>query len=378
MIDIKRNTDIRAIQKLLEVFPIVIILGPRQVGKTTLAKAFQPDHHFDLENPRDIVRLANPQLALESLEGLIMIDEAHHKPDLFPLLRYMVDNVPNQRYMLLGSSSSNLKNQSGESLAGRVGYHHLSGFKIDEIGQDYWQQLWLNGGFPKSYLAQDQTASMLWRNNFIATFLESDLSILGHNVLTNKMYRLWIMVSHYHGRTVNYAQLARALDLSDKTIKNYLDILEETFMIRLLQPWYANVKKRLVKSPKVYIRDSGIFHALQGISTRDQLLTNPILGTSWEGFALEEVINQLHKRSNEVFFYAAHSGVEVDLFFKKQGKNIGIEFKYKDAPRTTKSMHQAIDDLALDHLYVVYPGTESYALTQKIEVVPLTSFTELI
>lgn len=368
---INREKDTKIVNQLMQVFPVTTMLGPRQVGKTTLAQSFAPNHVFDLENPRDLVALENPQLTLEKLTGLIMIDEVQQKPDLFPLIRYLVDNNFEQKYLLLGSASSSLKQQSGESLAGRIGYHYLTGFNLTEVGLENWQSLWLRGGFPRSYLANSEIESALWRRNFVSTFLEKDLAIFGKNIPSTTMYRLWVMVSHYHGQTLNYTQLGRSLDLSPKTVKNYLAILEDTFMIRLLMPWHANVSKRLVKSPKLYIRDSGIFHSLQGIETLEELYTNPNLGASWEGFALEEVIAYLGKRDSEVFFYGAHSGVELDLFFHHKGQKIGVEFKFKDAPTTTKSMYQAIEDLQLDKLFVLYPGAQSYDLTDKIKVISL-------
>ena len=235
------------------------------------------------------------------------------------------------------------------------------------------ETIMVEGRFPRAYLVDSEMESILWRRNFIATFLEKDLAIFEKNIPSTVMYRLWTMASHYHGQTLNYAQLARSLDLRPKKIKNYLSILEDTFMIRLLMPWYANVSKRLVKSPKLYIRDTGLFHALQGIESAEQLYTHPNLGASWEGFALEEIIAFLGKRDNEVFFYGAHSGVELDLFFHHKGEKIGIEFKFKDAPTTTKSMHQAIEDLQLDKLFVIYPGERSYALTATIQVIALSA-----
>lgn len=368
---IERQKDQNAIADLLKIFPITAILGPRQVGKTTLAKTFGPDHIFDLENPRDFALLENPQLALERLEGLIMIDEIQRKAELFPLLRYLVDNNPKQRFLILGSASSNLRQQSGESLAGRIGYHYLTGLNLTETGADSMEELWLRGGFPRSFLTETDSQSMTWRTNFISTFLEKDLNVLGINVPAATMYRFWTMVSHYHGQTINYSELGRSFGINDKTAKLYLSILEDTFMVRQLMPWYANVGKRLVKSPKIYLRDSGIFHALQSINTIHELRTNPKIGASWEGFALEELVSILGKRDSEVFFYAAHSGVEVDLYWQDKGKKMGAEFKYIDAPKTTKSMHQAIADLDLDELWVVYPGNKKYQLTEKIWVVPL-------
>lgn len=373
-----RKKDFQGVYELLKVFPVTAILGPRQVGKTTLSKEFKPDHIFDLENPRDLLVLQNPQLALEQLEGLIMIDEVQQLPTLFPLLRYLVDSNPNQKYLLLGSASSSLRQQSGESLAGRIGYYYLTGLNLSEAGSDQVQKLWLRGGFPRSFLTSNDTSSLLWRSNFIATFLEKDLAVFGKNIPSTDMYRLWVMLSHYHGSTVNYSDLGRSLGVSDKTVKHYLSILEDTFMVRLLQPWFANVKKRLVRSPKVYIRDSGIYHALQSIETIDDLRKHPSIGASWEGYAIEEIVSLLDKRDNEVFFYGAQSGVELDLFWQNKGKNYGVEFKYKDAPSTTKSMHQAISDLDLHKLWVVYPGDKVYDLTEKIKVVPLSAIKDFL
>lgn len=368
---IERKKDIREITTLMKVFPVTAILGLRQTGKTTLSKAFKPDHVFDLENPRDMAVLVNPQLALEKLEGLILIDEVQRKPELFPLLRYLVDNYPSQRYLILGSASSSLKQQSGESLAGRIGYHYLTGLTLSDTGQSSIDTLWLRGGFPRSYLAQDDEQSMLWRTNFISTFLEKDLALLGSSIPSSVMYRFWLMLSHYHGQTLNYSELGRSFGISDKTVKSYVSILEDTFMIRLLMPWHTNLGKRLVKSPKIYFRDSGIFHALQHIPSINDLRTNPKVGASWEGFAMIELVSFLSKRDNEIFFYASHAGVELDLFWHEKGKVFGAEFKYMDAPKLTKSMHQAISDLSLDHLWIIYPGDKSYPLSEQVTVVPL-------
>ena len=370
--NIERKRDYQGIRALLDLFPVTAILGPRQVGKTTLAQTFQPDHIFDLENPRDLSALENSQLALENLSGLIVIDEVQRKPELFPLLRFLADKKPTQRYLLLGSASSSLKQQSGESLAGRIGYYYLSGLNLLNVGVENLTTLWLRGGFPRSFLANDDAQSALWRTNFISTFLERDLAILGINIPSATMYRFWLMLSHYHGQVVNYSEIGRSFGVSDKTVRQYLSILEDTFMIRMLMPWYANVGKRLVKSPKLYLRDAGIFHILQSIDSWKVLRSHPKLGASWEGFALEETVTYLSKRDNEVFFYASHGGVKVDLFWQDEGKKWGAEFKFMDAPKITKSMYQAIDDLMLDHLWVIYPGDRSYPLAEKITVLPLT------
>ncbi len=369
-ITIERKKDYLGVKTLMALFPVTAILGPRQVGKTTLSQTFHPDHAFDLENPRDLSALDNPQLALENLTGLIVIDEVQRKPELFPLLRFLADKKPGQRYLLLGSASSNLKQQSGESLAGRIGYYYLNGLSLTDVGFENLNSLWLRGGFPRSFLAQDDAQSALWRSNFISTFLERDLALLGINIPSATMYRFWVMLSHYHGQVVNYSEIGRSFGVSDKTVRQYLAILEDTFMIRMLTPWHANVGKRLVKSPKLYLRDAGIFHALQSIDSWPILRSHPKLGASWEGFALEETIASLSKRDNEVFFYASHGGVEVDLFWQDQGKKWGAEFKFMDAPKVTRSMHQAIEDLTLDHLWVIYPGDLIYSLTEKITVLP--------
>ncbi|MEL7119794.1 MAG: ATP-binding protein [Bacteroidota bacterium] len=375
---IDRPKDKKAILNLLEVFPVTAILGPRQVGKTTLAKTFKPDHIFDLENPRDMVLLENPQLALESLNGLIMIDEIQRKAELFPLLRYLVDQNPDQKYLILGSASSSLRQQSGESLAGRIGYHYLTGLNLTEVEIENIDKLWLRGGFPRSFLTNTEEQSLTWRNNFIATFLERDLRLLGINIPASTMFRFWIMLSHYHGQTINYSELARSFGISSKTVKVYLSILEDTFMLRQLMPWHVNVGKRLVKSPKIYLRDSGIFHALQSIENHQTLRTHPKLGASWEGFALEEIVSLVGKRDSEVFFYGTHGGVELDLYWQEGKNKIGVEFKFMDAPRTTKSMHQAVSDLALSKLFVVYPGDRIYPLTEKIIVTPLKDIGSLL
>ncbi len=315
--------------------------------------------------------MESPQLALENLKGLIMIDEIQRKSEIFPLLRFLVDNRPDQRYLILGSASSTLRQQSGESLAGRIGYYYLTGLNLTETGTASLESLWLRGGFPRSFLAQSNESSLVWRQNFISTFLERDLNILGISIPAATMYRFWVMLSHYHGQTMNYSELGRSFGVSDKTVKQYLSMLEDTFMVRVLMPWHANVDKRLVKSPKIYIRDSGIFHALQDIGNIEALKTNPKLGASWEGFALEETVSMLQKRDTEVFFYGSHAGVEVDLFWQSGGKNYAAEFKFMDAPKTTRSMQQAIEDLSLHQLWVIYPGDKNYALSENITVIPL-------
>jgi len=369
-----RTEYLEQLRKLTQQFPVTAILGSRQCGKTTLARAMGGDHYFDLENPRDMERLSQPQLALESLKGLIVIDEIQRFPDLFPLIRFLVDTNKNQRYLILGSASRDLISQSSESLAGRIGYMYLGGFSINETGGEHWRTLLLRGGYPRSFLAGNDEQSYEWRQQYITTFLERDIPALGISIPSLTLRRFWIMLSHYHGQILNYSELARSFGISDSTVKRYIDILCGTFMVRLLMPWHVNISKRLVKAPKLYIRDSGLFHALQSITSDEELLANPKKGASWEGFALEEIVRTLKKSENEVFFYATHSGAEIDLFWMNRGKNYGAEFKFGDAPSITRSMGSCINDLSLEKLFVVYPGDKQYSLSEKIEVVPLGNF----
>lgn len=368
---VSRPKDLKEIQKLNRLFPVVAILGARQCGKTTLSHMLASTHRFDLENPVDLARLDQPKLALENLKGLIIIDEIQRKPDLFPLIRYLVDTNPKQKYLILGSASRDLIQQGSESLAGRIAYYHLSGFGLSDIKLDQIKSLWLRGGFPRSFLAKSEEESWLWRENYITTFLERDIPQLGIHVPAQSLRRFWLMISHYHGQVLNYSEISRSFGVSDMTIKKYIDILTGTFMTRTLQPWFNNTKKRLVKSPKIYLRDSGIFHCLQTVARREQLLTHPKLGASWEGFALEMLIQQLRLPEERFFFWATHSGAEVDLFWQDKGKNLAVEFKYHEAPRLTPSMKSACEDLSLEKLYVIYPGDQNYQLAENIFVMPL-------
>jgi len=354
---IDRIDALYKLRKMIEQFPVTAILGSRQCGKTTLARSMKGDHYFDLENPRDQELLSHPQLALESLKGLIVIDEIQRIPELFPLLRFLVDSKKDQRYLILGSASRDLISQSSETLAGRIGYLYLDGFSISETGAENWRTLLLRGGYPRSFLAGNDEQSYEWRQQYITTFLERDVPA--------------------HGQTLNYTELARSFGISDTTVKRYIDILCGTFMVRLLMPWHTNISKRLVKAPKLYIRDSGIFHTLQSIVSQSDLSTNPKRGASWEGFALEETIRMLDKSENEVFFYATHSGAEIDLFWMDHGKNFGAEFKFSDAPSITRSMTACVKDLALEKLFVIYPGDRKYLLSDKIEVVPLETSSDV-
>lgn len=348
------------------------ILGPRQCGKTTLARTMNADHYFDLENPQDAARLDQPQLALEDLTGLIVIDEIQRMPELFTLLRYLVDQGRKRKFLILGSASRDLIRQSSESLAGRIAYYYLGGFRLHDIGPENMKTLWLRGGLPKSFLAASDEESYLWRNQYVTTFLERDIPQLGITIPARTLRRFWLMLSNYHGQILNYAELGRSFGVSDMTVRKYCDILEGTFMIRILQPWYANIGKRIVKRPKLYLRDSGLFHALLSIEKPEQLYASPKLGASWEGFAMDCICRTLGKEDADLYFWHTHGGAELDLFWQWGGQYWGAEFKYEDAPRLTRSMQTALEDLQLARLWVVYPGKSSYALADNIQVVPLS------
>jgi len=366
-----RSGEISLIQRKIRFNPVTAILGPRQCGKTTLAKAVLPDHSFDLENPRDVVRLEQSQTVLESLNGLVMIDEIQRKPELFPLLRYLVDQTPDRRFLILGSASQELNQQSSESLAGRISFLPLAGFRLADVGIiELWKH-WMRGGYPRAFLANDDMECQDWLENYIATFLERDIPSFGIRVPATTIRRFWTMLAHVHGNILNYSELGRSLQVTDNAVRGYVDILEHTFMIRVLRPWFTNTSKRLVKNPKVYIRDSGILHQLLSIGAMAQLQSHPKLGASWEGYALEECAKSIGLRSEQLYFWATHSGAEVDLFWTANGKNWAIEFKFEDAPRMTRSMHSALVDLELERLWVVYPGKDVYPLHEKVQTLPI-------
>lgn len=371
---IQRQADEDAVLQLMRIFPVTAILGARQCGKTTLARHLSFDHYFDLENTQDLMALDNAQLALSGLKGVIVIDEVQRKPDLFPLLRYLVDSSLDQKYVLLGSASPSLLRQSSESLAGRIGFHNMAGFSVSDVGASAVDSLWSRGGYPRSFLSSSDEDSFIWRRNYTMTFIERDIPQLGINIPSQTLLRFWMMLAHYHGQVINYSELSRSFGVSDHTVRRYTDLLENTFMIRVLQPWHSNMSKRLVKRPKIYFRDSGLFHYLFSIKGHDDLIRHPKLGASWEGFALEEVCRTIKKSPGEVFFWATHSGAECDLLWMEKGKYYGVEFKCADAPKITKSMLSAINDLSLEHLWVVYPGKQKYMLAENITVVPLESF----
>lgn len=366
---------------LIQQFPAVCLLGSRQVGKTTLARfcadvvkdQYPAVHFFDLENPEDLVTLSNPQLALSQLEGLIIIDEIQRRPDLFPLLRVLIDaSGKKQRWLVLSSASRDLLNQSSESLAGRIAYLEIQPFSLTETQES--QHLWLRGGFPGSYLANSETSSFEWRKQYVKTFLEQDIPNFGIQIAAPNLRRFWMMIAHYHGNILNMDDLSRSLGINNKSIRYYVDILISTFMVRQLQPWWENISKRQVKSPKIYLRDSGLLHYLLDIENLDVLSRNPKMGASWEGFALEELIRCLHVDSENCYFWSTHQQAELDLLIFHKGKRLGFEFKYTDAPKLTKSMRIACDDLHLDELTVIYPGTRKYLLAENIHVMSLSDY----
>lgn len=375
-----RPAFIEKIGRYFKTHPIVALLGPRQCGKTTLAKMFAKEqtklpreNYFDLENPADLKRLSEPLLALKDLSGLIIIDEIQKLESLFPLLRVLVDQEDNDRqFLILASASRELIKQSSESLAGRLAFIEITPFSLKEVHE--LDNLWFRGGFPRSYLASLDSESFDWREFYIRTFLEQDIPNLGINIPPVSLRRFWSMIAHYHGNLFNASELGRSFGASDVTMKKYLDILTGTFMVRQLQPWHENLLKRQVKAPKIYFRDSGIFHSLIGITNRFELKIHPKLGASWEGFALEEII-RMHQVSHDAcYFWSTYSGAELDLMILQNNKKLGFEFKYCDAPSLTRSMQIALNDLKLDQLTVVYPGDVNYKLADKIEVKSLASF----
>jgi len=365
------------IQEAFRIHPVVAALGARQVGKTTLARTFKNKDnvtYFDLEDPRDLAKLDNPMLMLESLQGLIIIDEIQRRPNLFPALRVLVDNPDlDQKYLILGSASRDLIRQSSETLAGRIQYFELPPFTLLEVKD--LEKLWIRGGFPRSYLAEDDVSSFVWRENYIQTFLERDIPNLGFQVPPRTMRRFWSMLAHYHGQNLNMSELGTALGVSNTAIRNYLSILTGTFMIRELTAWFVhNLKKRQVKAPKLYFRDSGILNTLAGVRTYNDLRGHPKIGAYWEGFALEEVIRAHQVSPESCYYWRTHAGAELDLLIDDFGVKRGFEFKYSEAPKLTKSMKIAREDLNLPQLYVIYPGQDQYPLGDKIMAVGLQRY----
>ena len=372
---IKRQVTHKLLTAALARSPVVLLAGPRQCGKTTLARALlSPDsvNYFDLEDPASLARLDEPMTALSPLRGLVVIDEVQRRPDLFPVLRVLADRKATPaRFLILGSASGDLLRQSSESLAGRMESLALGGFSLAEVGADAQSRLWLRGGFPRAYLAATNAGSAIWRQQFIQTLLERDFPQWGVRVPAVALRRFWTMVAHYHGQIWNAAEPARALGVSEATARRYLDLLTDAFMLRQLQPFHANIGKRQVKAPKIYVRDSGLLHQLLGLDAHKALLSHPKLGASWEGFVIEQVLART--QPDEAFFWATHQGAEIDLILHKGGLRIGVECKRTDAPRVTPSMRMALEDLQLDRVLVIYPGSKRFALADRIEAVPLAA-----
>ncbi len=369
----ERPKYLAEIEAHFRIHSVCVILGPRQVGKTTLAKTYAQQHFserevllFDLEDPLDLTKLDNPMVALSDIpQKLIVIDEIQRRPDLFPVLRVLVDRDKKRRFLILGSASRDLIKQSSETLAGRIGYIELPPFTLPEVKHS--KQLMLRGGFPLSYLATREEDSYRWRQSYITTFLERDIPTLGFNVPPAQMRRFWLMLAHYHGQLFNASELSRSMAITDHMVRKYLDILAGTFMVRILYPWFENLKKRQVKSPKIYFRDIGVLNALIGVENQDQLYHQARLGALWEGFALEEVICALQATQEESYFWATQADAELDLLIVKHGKRLGFEFKYSDAPKITKSMRTALEDLKLDSLSVIYPGKDIFLMDKRIK-----------
>ncbi|MEW5983116.1 MAG: ATP-binding protein [Acidobacteriota bacterium] len=377
---VERPLYIDRIRRTFQVHPVAALLGPRQCGKTTLARivaAHEPTTYFDLEDPADRARLANPIQALGPLKGLVVIDELQRQPGLFEVLRVLVDRPDSEvRFLVLGSVSPSLIKGVTETLAGRVGFIDMGGFGLGEVGEGELSRLWVRGGFPRAFLAADDEASLAWRAGFVRTFLERDIPQLGITVPAETLRRFWTMTAHYHGQVWNAAEFARSLGSAESTARRYLDILSGAYMLRVLPPWFENLAKRQVKAPKTYLRDSGVLHALLQVDSLHALLGHPKLGASWEGFALEQILVLLD--TEDAYYWATHAGAELDLFARIGGKRYGFEFKYTDAPRTTRSMHIAISDLRLDHLWVVHPGTKSWPADERITMCPLGEMVSIV
>ena len=372
---IDRAGHLKTLQTRLARHPVVALLGARQVGKTTLARALVRRHGgsatlFDLEDPADAARLADPLLTLGGLRGLVVLDEIQRRPDLFPVLRVLVDRPrAGLRFLVLGRASPDLLRQTSESLAGRIAYHELRGFSVGEVGARALLTRWLRGGFPRSFLAPSLTASAEWRREFIRTFLERDIPQLGIRIPSATLGRFWSMLAHYHGQVWNGSEFARAFGVSDMAVRRYLDVLSSTFVVRQLPPWHENLKKRQVRSPKVYLADSGLLHTLLGLATTRDLERHPKVGASWEGFMLDAVIEHLGLRSDECYFWRTHAGAELDLLVVQGRRRRGFEFKRTVAPALTPSMRSALRDLRLSRIDVIHAGPETFPLAPRVQAV---------
>ncbi len=371
---IDRPTPIERVRQAFSAHPVAALTGPRRCGKTTLAREFAAragqSTYFDLEEASSRRRLATPEQALGRLKGLVVIDEVQRSPMLLETIRILVDTTGNAaHFLLVGSASPSFSKRVSESLAGRVGFVDLDGFNLGEVPPNEWRRLWLRGGFPRSYLGGPD-GSVIWRKNLVRTFLERDLPRLGITIPAERLRRFWTMLAHCHGQTWNAAELARSLGVSEGTARNYLDIFAGTRMVRLLPPWFENIRKRQVKSPRTYVRDTGILHTLLGLADEDEVAGHPKVGASFEGFAIEQLLAAFD--SHDVYFWRTHTGVELDLLVRDRGKRYGFECSFADAPGPTRSMRVALRDLALDHLWIVYPGTQAHALDHRISLLPIS------
>ena len=371
---IARQHHLRRVKRLLREFPVVALLGARQVGKSTLARQLvasrrAPTTWFDLENPADLARLADPGLELRPLRGLVVLDEIHRLPDVFPLLRVLADRPRTPaRFLVLGSASPDLLRQTSETLAGRVAFHELEGFGLREVGDI--ERLWLRGGFPLSYLARSAPASRRWLDNFIRTFLERDVLAFDNLVPSATLRRFWTMLAHWHGQLWNGTEFGRAFGVAHTTIRRYLDLMTSVFVVRQLQPWYENIGKRQVRSPKIYIGDSGVLHALLGLTTREQIVSHPKVGASWEGFVVQQIIHLLAAHPEQCFHWSTHSGAQLNLLVVAGNRRYGFEIERTEAPRRTPSMRSAVETLGLERLDVVHAGPDRYALAPDIRALP--------
>lgn len=370
---IERQAILSTITAALKRSRVVILSGPRQCGKTTLARELLSEdsvNYFDLEEPASLARLDEPMTALRPLKGLVVVDEVQRRPDLFPVLRVLADRKGTpSRFLILGSASGDLLRQSSESLAGRMEHVTIGGFTLSELSASAEPQLWRRGGFPLSYLAKTEADSLAWRKSFVHTLLERDFPQWGVRVPAAALQRFWTMLAHYHGQVWNAAEPARALGVSEPTTRRYLDLLTDALMIRQLQPWYANLGKRQVKAPKVYVRDTGLLHHLLGIDTAKALVSHPKLGASWEGFVIEQIL--MMEPHDDAYFWATHQGAEIDLILRRGNRLLGVECKRADAPRLTPSIRIALEDLGLERIAVIYPGNKRFPLSDNVEAIPL-------
>lgn len=377
-----RDDHVAAILRRLRNFPVVALLGARQIGKTTLAglvaKQYKkPVHRFDLEDPTDLARLDDPMLALANLRGLVILDEVQRRPNLFPVLRVLADRKPKPaRFLVLGSASPDLLRQSSETLAGRITYYELPGLSLGEVGVARLQNLWLRGGFPPSFLARSHADSRLWRESFVQTFLERDLPQLGIRVPAATLRRFWVMLAHWHAQTWNASEFGRSFGVSDNSVRNYLDILTSALVTRQLKPWHANISKRQVKSPKVYIRDSGLLHTLLQIESNMDLDRHPKVGASWEGFVLEQLVTHLSVDDEHIYFWATHGGAELDVFIPRGQRRVGFEIKRTTTPKVTPSIKAALDALELQEVVVIHAGDQTFPLGKNVRAVAASRLIE--